>query len=155
MGFPGCTSGKEPARQCRRHKRQGFKPWVGNISWRRAGLTTPVFLSGESHGQRGLETDNPWGCRIRHDWSDSACHLANSLEKALMLKKIEGRRRMRRQRMRWLDGIIDSMDMSLSQLQEIVKDSSLVCCCSWGHKESETTELLNNNNNNNNNNNIH
>ena len=63
----GGARGKEPARQCRRHKRQGFKPWVGNISWRRAGLTTPVFLSGESHGQRGLETDNPWGCRIRHD----------------------------------------------------------------------------------------
>ena len=49
-------------------------------------------------------------------------HRAESLEKTLMLGKIEGRRRRRRQRMRWLDGIIDWMDMSLSRLREIVKD---------------------------------
>ena len=56
-----------------------------------------------------------------------------------MLGKIEGRRRRGQKRVRWLDGIIDSMDMSLSKLLEIVKDGSLVCCCSWDHKELDTT----------------
>ena len=62
----------------------------------------------------------------------------DSLEKALMLGKIEGGRRRGRQRMRWFDGIIDSMGMSLSKLREVT-----ACCSPWGHKESHTTERLN------------
>ena len=70
---------------------------------------------------------------------------ADSLEKTLMLGKIEGRRRKGRQRMRWLAGITDSMDMSLSSSQGHGKgQGSLACCSPWGHKESDTTEQLNN-----------
>ena len=63
LGFPGGASGKEPARQCRRYKRCGFYPWVGKILWSRKRQPTPVFLPGESHGQRSLVDNSPWGCK--------------------------------------------------------------------------------------------
>ena len=59
------------------------------------------------------------------------------MEKTLMLGKIEGGRRRGRQRMRWLDGITDSVDVSLSKLQEIVKDRKVRHYNLWGHKESD------------------
>ena len=87
------------------------------------------------------------GLLLKLQYSDHPMQKANSLEKILMLGKIEDKRRKGRQRMRWLDGITNSMDMSLSKLWEIVKQTlgddegqgSLECCGSWGCKESDLT----------------
>ena len=68
----------------------------------------------------------------------------NSLEKTLMLGKIEGRRRRGRQRMRWLDGITNSTDMSLGRLRELVVDRQVWrAVVQWGHQELDMTEQLN------------
>ena len=67
----------------------------------------------------------------------------NSLENTLMLWNSEGGRRWEKQRIWWLDGLTDSMDMSLSQLGVGDGQGSLVCCSPWGHKELDTTEWLN------------
>ena len=57
-----------------------------------------------------------------------------------MLGKIEGRRRRGRQRVRWLDGLIDSIDMNLSKIPaDTEEQGSLVCCSPWGHKELDMT----------------
>ena len=61
QGFIAGTNGKDPACQCRRHKRNRFDPWVEKILWRRKWQPTLLFLPGESHGQSSLEGYDPWG----------------------------------------------------------------------------------------------
>ena len=70
MGFLGGASGKEHACQCRRCKRCRFDPWVRKIPWRRKGQPTPVFLPGQTHGQRSLVACSPHG----HKESDTTEH---------------------------------------------------------------------------------
>ena len=68
LGFPGGSSGKVPACQCRRCKRLRFDPWVRKFPWIRKWQPTPVFLPGKSHRQRSLVGYSPWGHkRVRHD----------------------------------------------------------------------------------------
>ena len=77
--------------------------------------------------------------KLKLQYLGNLMQTADSLEKTLMLGKTESRRRRGQQRMRWLDDITDSMDMNLSKLQEIVKDS-LACCISV--QFSSVTQLL-------------
>ena len=67
-GFPGGASGKEPTCKAGDVMGLGFDPWVRKILWRRAQQPTPVFLPGESHGQKSLVGYSPRGCRVGHDW---------------------------------------------------------------------------------------
>ena len=60
-GFPGGSVIKNPPASAGRYRRCRFNPWVGKIPWRMKWQPTPVFLLGESHGQRSLEGYNPWG----------------------------------------------------------------------------------------------
>ena len=93
------------------------------------------------------EGDQPWDFFGRNDAKAETPVLwpphrrVDSLEKPLMLGGIRGRRRRGRPRMRWLDGITDSMDMSLSELWD--EQGGLACCDSWGRKESDMAEQLN------------
>ena len=87
-------------------------------------------------GRTDAEAETPilWPPEVRTD----------SLEKTLMLGKIEGRRRMGQQKMRWLDGITDLKNMSLSKICKLVMDREFLACCSpRGRKESDVTEQMN------------
>ena len=107
-------------------------PWIA----RRSNQFIPKEISPE-HSLEGL---------LKLQYFGHLMWRTDSLEKTLMLGKIEGGRRKGWQRMRWLNGIIDSTDMNLSKLWEIAKgQGSLACCSPWDHKELDPTEWLNSN----------
>ena len=149
MAFPvvmyGCKSRTVKKAECQRI--DAFELWY----WRRL-LRVPWTAR---RSNQFILTEISPGCslqglmlKLKFQYFDHFMQRVDSLEKTLMLGKIEGRKRTGWQRMRWLDGIPDSTEMSLSKLQDVLTDreGSLACYSPWGCKESDTTEQLNNKN---------
>ena len=117
------------------HRRiNGFKLWCWRLPWtaRRSNQSTLNEINPE-YSLEGLLL------KLKLWYFGHLMQRADSLEKTLMLGRIEGKRRRGWQRMRWLDNITNSMDMNLSKLPETEEQQSLACCSPWGYKQSDMT----------------